>query len=569
MQCQSFVSYISVAILDDNEKLANLNSGVSALLSLASIARCIPSSCTESDLSTSFNLFLQKNSLGYSVPFIQNCHTAEEETELMAEDWVMVGIISFFALLTIIGTLVDISCRYFSNAFCTSKHIQVLQGFSLYSNTLMLLSTQQPKADALPCINGIRFMSTAWIIILHVYGKFKPIIAPPVVDTLTFNDPTGPFYGNILFFAILSPNAVDSFFFIGSTLLSYLHLYQLDKYKGGNVKFWFKYYVHRYIRLTGVYAVCIGLTSSLFKFLATGPSSFIVTYQVKNCKENWWKNLLYINNYNDIKEACFAHAWYLAVDFQFYLISPIFLLAFWYKPLVGWLINSSAMLAATITPMVVAYKYELPFAVITMPFEVAPDYISKFYTVPWCRFQPYIGGIMFGYILHRLREQLTVKLNIIFVISLWALFSAMGASVIFSLFPLGKDFMESGGTDMVGSLAGRVLYSGLHRLAWSLWLGWIILACTKNVGGPVNSFLSWPVWIPFARLSYLIYLVHFPIIDYLKSILTFNVYFTHTFAVFFFLATLVVSSLLSFVLYILFEIPIAYIEKIMFSVIID
>ena len=176
---------------------------------------------------------------------------------------------------------------------------------------------------------------------------------------------------------------------------------------------------------------------------------------------------------------------------------------------------------------------------------------------------------MFGYILHTLRQHLTFKLNIFIVIFLWAFFGAMGASVILTLFPFGKEFQESGGTNMVGTLAGRVAYNGLHRLAWSLWIGWIILACTKNLGGPINSFLAWSLWIPLARLSYCLYLVHIPIIIYFQSILTFNVYFTHTFVVFYYLPTLFVSSLVSYILYILFEIPISYIEKIIFSIIIN
>ena len=174
--------------------------------------------------------------------------------------------------------------------------------------------------------------------------------------------------------------------------------------------------------------------------------------------------------------------------FQFYLISHIFLLSFWYKPLVGWVISGLAMLAATITPMVVAYKNESPFTGYIVPSEKLLEYYSDLFTVPWCRFQPYIGGIMFGYILHTLRQHLTFKLNIFIVIFLWAFFGAMGASVILTLFPFGKEFQESGGTNMVGTLAGRVAYNGLHPLAWSLWIGWIILACTKNLGGPINSF---------------------------------------------------------------------------------
>ena len=96
--------------------------------------------------------------------------------------------------------------------------------------------------------------------------------------------------------------SVDTFFFIGATLLTFITLKELDKAanKGATaasqVLFWFKYYVHRYIRLTGVYAVILFFHASLIKLFATGPqSSWMMTHH-DVCQDNWWKNLLYINN---------------------------------------------------------------------------------------------------------------------------------------------------------------------------------------------------------------------------------------------------------------------------------
>ena len=40
----------------------------------------------------------------------------------------------------------------------------------------------------------------------------------------------------------------------------------------------------RYIRLTGVYAIIIGLHATLLKFLPTGPQSQLVTSLVTKCQ---------------------------------------------------------------------------------------------------------------------------------------------------------------------------------------------------------------------------------------------------------------------------------------------
>ena len=34
-----------------------------------------------------------------------------------------------------------------------------------------------------------------------------------------------------------------------------------------------------------------------------------------------------------------------------------------------------------------------------------PNYFDKNYIVPWCRFSPYVGGVVMGYILYRTKDK--------------------------------------------------------------------------------------------------------------------------------------------------------------------
>ena len=98
----------------------------------------------------------------------------------------------------------------------------------------------------------------------------------------------------------------------GATLLSYLTLKELDRTKGGNIRFWGLFFIHRYIRflsclvmewhwhfwdcrLTGLYAIVLGLQSTLVKFFGTGIQSATIEYGVNACKETWWFHLLNIS----------------------------------------------------------------------------------------------------------------------------------------------------------------------------------------------------------------------------------------------------------------------------------
>lgn len=55
------------------------------------------------------------------------------------------------------------------------------------------------------------------------------------------------------------------------------------------------------------------------------------------------------------------------------------------------------------------------------------------------------------------------------------------------------------------------IYTGFSRLIWSFIVMMVIHACITGHGGPVNAFLSLPMWRPLSRLTYAIYLIHMPV----------------------------------------------------------
>ena len=165
-------------------------------------------------------------------------------------------------------------------------------------------------------------------------------------------------------------------------------------------------------------------------------------------------------------------------------------------------------------------------------------YMQHYYLVPWTRFQPYIVGMILGFILHRMRDKKTVKMNSVLVTWIWvwmyfvgwfkcsisfyfqALAFAIGCLVIYGL---GPEFQKLHDYQITGEYtpapkSARAMYNGLHRLAWSAVLSWVIFACTKGLGGPINTFLSWRAWAPLARMSYCMYLVHIATITYFLSL---------------------------------------------------
>lgn len=52
------------------------------------------------------------------------------------------------------------------------------------------------------------------------------------------------------------------------------------------------------------------------------------------------------------------------------------------------------------------------------------------------------------------------------------------------------------------------LYNSLHRLGWSVFTGWIVLACVTSDGGVLKNFLSSRALVPLSRLTYCAYLTN-------------------------------------------------------------
>lgn len=102
-------------------------------------------------------------------------------------------------------------------------------------------------------------------------------------------------------------------------------------------------YLHRYLRYTPSLAVIILFHVAFTKLLGSGP--FFVA-NTENCENYWWTALLHVTvytnpafpvNFHNILKLfifnfffkCIDVAWYLAVDFQLFLISPILIYPVW------------------------------------------------------------------------------------------------------------------------------------------------------------------------------------------------------------------------------------------------
>ena len=94
----------------------------------------------------------------------------------------------------------------------------------------------------------------------------------------------------------------------------------------GNIGSVYKIYLKRFLRLFPLYFFTLFF---FWKFLVLfggdGPMFFLYDSAIE-CSKTWYLHLLFINNIIPWKtfDSCMHWTWYLANDFQFFFLVPLF-----------------------------------------------------------------------------------------------------------------------------------------------------------------------------------------------------------------------------------------------------
>lgn len=546
------------------------------------LTACVPKACSPKDLTYLYNDLLKR--LPTQSPVRVHDVRCNVDPEIDTRAVVAIVILGIFAALMFVSTVYDLlviqrqrHAAEHSQSEVLSDHIEnlgenspllnsrekksvpkqesvaerLLLAFSVYSNGKKILQVNQ-SSGTLTALNGIRFLSISWVVLGHTFGVMYPVLSngyailPDLYQRWSFQAVANAFV------------AVDSFFALSGLLLAYLTLKEMKKGQGKFRINWFMFYFHRFWRLTPAYMLLMMISICLSRYFGDGPLWPDQGIEVNYCKNTWWKNLLYINNFYS-EQSCFGVSWYLANDMQFFVLSPLMLAPLYFKYRVGMVVCFIWLLGSAITPGVISNVLNLPPSAFGGggTIQGRTDYLSNYYARPYCRIGPYIVGIIVGSLMYK--TDCKVKINKYLNLLLWLVFATLAVVVLYGLRdPI--NFPEDALNRDVSAL-----YNATHRIVWGACVCWVIFACATGNGGFINTLLSWSPFVPLARLSYCIFLSHFMIIstyfDSQKSLL----YMDDLNAIYVFLATLVLSVMVAFVASLSFEAPMMGLEKVIFK----
>ncbi|XP_050681527.1 nose resistant to fluoxetine protein 6-like isoform X2 [Leptidea sinapis] len=465
--------------------------------------------------------------------------------------------IGFLALMILFGVMLTFTTSYeiyslrWGNNKISATHDLIIS-FSVINNVKKILSTKQNNGLGLECIAGIKALAMIFIIAGHacLFIGSGPVMDAKAWDRL-IQEPTNAFM-------LSNSLLVDTFLFLSAFLFSRLLLIELDKRRGRlNV---LPILIFRYIRVTPAYFVVIFFYMTWLPKLGEGPLwKDRLQLEQERCMDSWWTNLLYVNNYVRTDRLCMFQSWYLSVDTQMFFVAPLFIYALWHWRRFGAVFTAIATIISLVIPSVITFRNHLDPTILYYAKEFTDfaknSYFVEAYMPTHMKMTPYFMGILTGYILHRIQSENYTFSNILKIFG-WSTSIILGTVTTFSVSLFYQDWYQYSAWEASA-------YISLHKFAWSIATGWLIIACATGNGGILGKLLSWRFLVPIAKLTFCAYLVNGIIELYYVGQLRHPLHIT-----FFTIAANAISHLfltffLAMILCVGFESPLHGIEKIL------
>ncbi|OEU11227.1 hypothetical protein FRACYDRAFT_136539, partial [Fragilariopsis cylindrus CCMP1102] len=440
----------------------------------------------------------------------------------------------------------------------------------------------EQRSTKTACLDGLKVGSIVWIIAAHVMAIQSSTGAgySNPQDFLPPNGITTTFFGQLLF---SSRYAVDTFLCISGYLAIYVLQRKLVVHSVVDVQSpppqqqatttttttsmlsMFQKIVmvilYRILRIIPLYMICSPFWMYIAPHLGSGPFWYQWEHFLQPCRELWWTNLLFVNNFwpwgAPTESNCFYHSWYLAVDIQLFcfICCPLIVILLVYQ------CKSKASKSNSNHAITVARYVTIILWLISVFGTAALAYTNNWsvnsfdgidvglfdiegYSKPHVRAQSYLAGIYVALLPpsppspNRKKTTKTttggLSKNIQMIFALMGLIILSFITVTGAYARRACTFEESPSLgDDCGSLwspSVNFLYTAFSRAIWSICIAILMYLCddddddddggdddecvqSVSVTNIVKSILSYKLWTPIAHLSFGAYLIH-PIVIY-------------------------------------------------------
>uniref|UniRef100_A0A182MJK4 Acyltransferase 3 domain-containing protein n=1 Tax=Anopheles culicifacies TaxID=139723 RepID=A0A182MJK4_9DIPT len=357
-------------------------------------------------------------------------------------------------------------------------------------------------------IDGLRVLINHLVIVLHNFLIASAVPARNYGDIET-----------ILSFAPLrmyiSSNAflVQIFFTIGGYLLSVNFLRDAEKHPI-NVRYIGNKTLNRLVRLLPVYGYFLLFSVSLnVRFDVNMGGYRLFTAENAICRQNWWANLLFVNNFLWPKELCLMHTWYLAADLQLFLMALALLVVIHRWPKSVGAVFLCGVVVSFVVPGYIVHQHRLhpvmPAKLSEVKYIVMYDpWIRRIYLPSYANTGCYLFGVIAGYLYHAIKNnRIQLQRSLLYkAIDACVTPVLVGVIMITSLWYT---------MDVPKPNLWVSLYSALYRNIIGIFVAVCFVRCIITPPGNIRKVLSSKLLSTLGKLTYSAYVLHDVVIRFI------------------------------------------------------
>jgi peptidoglycan/LPS O-acetylase OafA/YrhL len=360
-------------------------------------------------------------------------------------------------------------------------------------------------------------------------------------------------------------NFVDTFFIISGMLTAYFIFKRFNKTTFANPMIWLYISLMRLLRLSPVYILVFWFIKTTSVYMTDGPLWDYGTDD-KSTKglcinDHWWKSLLYVGNWGTMQPICILPAWSIIVDAQYSLVMPAMIYLIFKHKRLGYLLLLIPIVVST-TKMTIQLANQTAVKTSDMAkirlhvYPLISRFAAEFYNTAWNRIGPVAIGIFGGHLLY-LYEFGIIRRWPKFMYGLGFKLVLMLHVLIFLLPVIGR-FTDDPKSTKETDTTIFILSNATIKPIWSVINTILLLRLITDLRSHsvLARLMSHNIWHCLGKLCFTSYLIHYEIILTLlksrESLVDPN--WSNVFREF--SAVFLISTAISYIIYILYEAPI-------------
>lgn len=331
-------------------------------------------------------------------------------------------------------------------------------------------------------IDGIRALAVIWVIFFHALFEWGNFVSSEAYETAVHSPWNWLWTKGYL--------AINPFFIISGFLIGDLLLSEFERRGAIELK---SFYLRRFFRLAPAYYLVLA------GFVAYGfydPTLYSL--------RTLWANLIYVNNWLPHRGQPAIWTWSLAVEEQFYILCPLFILALRRKALPA----GKVILALIVLSIAWNYRNAVvhgPFKVLYRPADDLDGYF-RFFDFTYAKTTTRVSALLLGVGCAFLKRDARWMARLSSPVGTFAMTFAFLAISFVSFNPA---FLPPGGS--FSKPIVTALFNPLSAFSFACLV--MLLQTKRGFGGAADRFLGAGVWYPVAQVAYGLYLLHCPVVD--------------------------------------------------------